>query len=99
MEEFEQLHLWKEYDPQVNDYVIWDKGEYGSDEGWVYFKDAEYITIETGVKPKPNDDYTKNDNHQYVHTLLLCGHHFWGQLKYVKSRTTKGPKHYSECED
>ena len=99
MEEFEQLRLWEDYEPQVNDYVIWDKGEYGSDEGWVYFKDAEYITIETGDKPKPNDDYTKNDKHQYIHTLLLCGHNFWGQLKYVKSRTTKCPKHYSECED
>ena len=99
MEEFEQLRLWEDYEPQVNDYVIWDKGEYGSDEGWVYFKDAEYITIETVFKPKPNDDYTNNDKHQYIHTLLLCGHNFWGQLKYVKSRTTKCPKHYSECED
>ena len=26
------------YEPEVNDYVIWDKGEYGIDEGWVYFK-------------------------------------------------------------
>jgi hypothetical protein len=26
------------YEPEVNDYVIWDKGEYGKDEGWVYFK-------------------------------------------------------------
>ena len=87
------------YVPKVNDYVIWDKGEYGSDEGWVYFKDAEYITIETGVKPKPNDDYTKNDKHQYIHTLLLCHHHYWDQLKYVKSRKSQRPKHYSECED
>ena len=41
--------------PKVNDYVIWDKGEYGSDEGWVYFCCDEYITIETGVRPKPKD--------------------------------------------
>ena len=26
------------YEPEVNDYVIWDKGEYGKEEGWVYFK-------------------------------------------------------------
>jgi len=32
------------YVPKVNDYVIWDKGEYGSDEGWVYFFCDEYIT-------------------------------------------------------
>ena len=27
----------EQYIPQVNDYVIWDKGEYGKEEGWVYF--------------------------------------------------------------
>ena len=26
------------YEPNVDDYVIWDRGEYGKDEGWVYFK-------------------------------------------------------------
>ena len=26
------------YEPEVNDYVIWDQGEYGRHEGWVYFK-------------------------------------------------------------
>ena len=38
MSDYVQLPLWKPYDPQVNDYVIWDKGEYGIDKGWVYFK-------------------------------------------------------------
>ena len=37
MPDYVQLPLWKPYDPQVNDYVIWDRGEYGKDEGWVYF--------------------------------------------------------------
>ena len=41
MEEFEQLRLWEDYEPQVNDYVIWDKGKFGIDEGWVYFKSDE----------------------------------------------------------
>ena len=35
MPDYVQLPLWKPYDPQVNDYVIWDKGKYGRDEGWV----------------------------------------------------------------
>ena len=26
------------YEPEVNDYVVWDRGEYGIDKGWVYFK-------------------------------------------------------------
>ena len=77
------------YVPKVNDYVIWDKGEYGSDEGWVYFYSDEYITIETGVKPKPVCQYTKNDRHKFIHTLLLCYEKDWCQLKYIKSRKSK----------
>ena len=100
MEEFEQLCLWEEYKPRVNDYVIWDKGEYGSDEGWVYFVDEEYITIETGVKPKPKDEYEKHPRHRMIHTLLLCPFQFWCQLKYVKSRTPlESINHYSQCDD
>jgi hypothetical protein len=30
------------YEPQVNDFVKWNKGV----EGWVYFKCEDYITIE-----------------------------------------------------
>ena len=89
------------YEPEVNDYVIWDKGEYGKDEGWVYFKcppleekkgfrtNLRYITIETGVKPKPNCSYTKNERHKMIHTLLLCFEHDWINLKYIKSRKHK----------
>ena len=59
------------YEPEVDDYVVWDRGEYGKDEGWVYFKGdpvdnelriksgwnpvARYITIETGVRDKPKE--------------------------------------------
>ena len=91
MEETEQLSLWEEYKPKVNDYVIWDKHEYGKDEGWVYFKSPEYITIETGIKPRPKGDYTAGNGngrvlHRHVHTLLLCHRPFWGQLKYIKTR-------------
>ena len=100
MEGYEQLQLWEDYEPQVDDYVIWEKvGDDNYDEGWVYFKSYEYITIETGIKPKPKDDYTKHDKHKYIHTLLLCGHQFWSQLKYVKSRQSQCPHHYSECDD
>ena len=89
------------YEPEVNDYVVWDRGEYGKDEGWVYFKGdpvedikgfstcPRYITIETGVKPKPVCQYTKNDRHKFIHTLLLCYEKDWCQLKYIKSRKSK----------
>ena len=106
MEEFEQLWLWKQYDPCVNDYVVWDKGEYGSDEGWVYFKCEEYITIETGVKPRSKTDHIQGSNgksrvlHRYVHTLLLCNKDKWCQLEYIKSRKpVEDIQHYSECDD
>ena len=86
------------YVPKVNDYVIWDKGIYGKDEGWVYFFSEEYITIETAVRPRP-DAECEGSLHKYIHTLLLCHSQFWKQLKYVKSRNSAHPQHYSECED
>ena len=86
------------YIPKVNDYVIWDKGEYGRDEGWVYFFSEEYITIETGVKPRP-DAECEGSRHQFIHTLLLCHAEFWKDLQYVKSRKSAHPQHYSECDN
>ena len=73
------------YEPEVNDYVVWDRGEYGKDEGWVYFKGdpvepkkgfntpARYITIETGVKDRPKEeiDCKSSLKHSKTHTLLL----------------------------
>ena len=86
------------YIPKVNDYVIWDKGEYGRDEGWVYFFSEEYITIETGIKPRP-DAECEGSRHQFIHTLLLCHAEFWKDLQYVKSRKSANPQHYSECDN
>ena len=90
------------YVPKVNDYVIWDKGEYGKDEGWVYFVDDAYITIETGVRPKPKEilDCKSSNRHKMIHTLLLCHAQFWNQLQYVKARTPHEQiEHYSQCDD
>ena len=76
------------YEPQVDDYVIWDRGEYGRDEGWVYFVCDEYITIETHVKPRPVCEYTSEKKilHQMIHTLLLCYKQDWEKLEYVTNR-------------
>ena len=89
------------YDPQVGDYVVWERPYWGGilkDEGWVYFKGdppvpkkgwvtaPTYITIETGVSPKPNCNYAKKDPHKMIHTLLLCYSTNWHQLKYIKNR-------------
>jgi len=62
------------YDPQVDDYVIWNRPNGDIEEGWVYFKGdpidnekrvkdgwnsvSRYITIETNVRDKPNCMYS-----------------------------------------
>ena len=86
------------YVPKVNDYVIWDKGKYGKDEGWVYFFSEEYITIETDVRPRP-DAECEGSRHKFIHTLLLCHAQSWNELEYVKSRKSAHPQHYSECDN
>ena len=86
------------YIPKVNDYVIWDKGEYGKDEVWVYFFCEEYITIDSGVKPRP-DAECEGSRHKFIHTLLLCHAPFWNELEFDKSRKSKHPQHYSECDN
>ena len=73
------------YTPAVNDYVLWDKGKF-SVEGWVYFIDSAYITIETGVKCKDEEDIQHCPIHEKTHTLVVCYPESWHQLKYVKTR-------------
>ena len=62
------------YEPQVDDYVIWNRPNGDIEEGWVYFKGdpidnekrikdgwnsvSRYITIETNVRDKPDCVYT-----------------------------------------
>tara|TARA_B000000475_G_C15584110_1_gene277812 strand:+ start:92 stop:409 length:318 start_codon:yes stop_codon:yes gene_type:complete len=91
------------YFPKVDDYVIWDQGEHGSHQGWVYFvadppevkkgfrTNPRYITIEIHVYPKKHCTYTsgKPMRHKMNHTLLLCNERYWHQLKFVKSRSLK----------
>jgi len=79
------------YSPQVDDYVKWR-----NDEGWVYFKGDEYLTIEVSVKDKPKCEYTKEEKHKKVHCLVVCHHWYWNELQYVKNRredTYKSQEH------
>ena len=80
-------------DPQVDDYVTW-----GNHEGWVYFRSDDYITIELGVRPKPNCEYTRQEKHKYIHTLLCCFHYQWGELDYVHTRKNKYGKTLEDME-
>ena len=70
------------YTPEVNDYVQWTKGV----EGWVYFKDKEYITIEQSVRPKDNVNYKACSLHRNERVLVLCYSEQWKELIYVRSR-------------
>ena len=73
------------YVPKVNDYVQWNRDKY-SVEGWVYFVDNAYITIEIGVKCKDDEDIINCPIHKKTHTLVVCFPEYYHQLKYIKTR-------------
>lgn len=67
------------YVPKIDDYVKWRNIE-----GWVYFVDNEYITIEVGTKEKTDDLVPMHKKH---HILIVCHNWYWDELEYVKSRS------------
>jgi hypothetical protein len=75
------------YEPQVNDYVEWDNQR--KLEGWVYFKEKEYLTIEISVRPKDCDNYQACCLHRNERVLVLCYRNQWKELKYIKSRKSR----------
>lgn len=76
------------YKPSLNDYVMWTKGI----EGWVYFVDNDYITIETRVVPKDPENYRACSLHRNERLLVICYKDQWNELKYTGYREDK----YSE---
>ena len=70
------------YVPKIDDYVTWKNGV----EGWVYFKDKEYITIEVNVRPKDDTNYQACCLHRNERLLVVCYKEQWDQLEYVKTR-------------
>ena len=74
------------YEPQVNDYVVWNNGK--DVEGWVYFKCDEYITIEHSVRPKDEINLECCPIHRNERLLVICYHNQWNQLEYIQSRTS-----------
>ena len=85
------------YIPRLNDYVKWTNSLGHTVEGWVYFVDEEYITIEIGVKPRPQCQYTnrKKPLHKMIHTLLLCYPYQWHELESVSYTHLTLPTIYS----
>ena len=76
------------YTPQIDDYVKWNDLS-----GWVYFICDDYITIEIGVKDKPDELVYF---HKKTHCLLLCYREDWKDLVYVKNRKTNGNEYKSQ---
>lgn len=72
------------YSPRVNDYVRWK-----NEEGWVYFVDSEYITIETRTIPKDDANVNACPIHQNNRVLVLCYHSDWHQLEYITRRSSR----------
>lgn len=70
------------YIPKINDYVTWTKDV----EGWIYFTDKDYITIEVDVKPKDPINYEACNLHRNNRLLVLCYSNQWHELNYIKSR-------------
>lgn len=77
------------YIPKLNDYVKWTDSLGKTLEGWVYFYDEEYVSIEIGVKDKPHCQYTKDQKHKKIHILVVCHNQYWHQLEYIKNRESE----------
>lgn len=73
------------YEPKVNDYVVWHTTPHPV-EGWVYFVDSAYITIEIGTSDKDEENIYHCPIHRKTHCLILCYPENWNQLEYIKSR-------------
>ena len=71
------------YKPRLNDYVKWTDSLGIITEGWVYFIDQEYFTIEIGVREKVDDLV---EFHKKTHCLVLCHKCYWDEVKYIKCR-------------
>ena len=76
------------YIPEVDDYVRWNKEQH-SVEGWIYYKDSQYITIEIGVKCKNEENVVACPIHEKTHTLVVCFPEYYHQLQYIKTRANK----------
>ena len=75
------------YEPEVDDYVVWERPNGDIDEGWVYFKGepvdneqrvkngwnplSQYITIETSVKPKHDCVYSSGKPMRHKYIHVL----------------------------
>ena len=69
------------YVPEVDHYV-----RHKHLEGWIYFIDREYLTLEILVRKKSEESYNDAMFHRNERCLVLVYTEDWKDLKYVKKR-------------
>ena len=69
------------YVPQVDHYV-----RHKHLEGWIYFIDKEYLTLEILVRKKSEESYNDAMFHRNERCLVVVYPEDWKDLKYVKKR-------------
>jgi len=77
------------YQPKINDYVKWKHLE-----GWIYFVDKEYITIEIMVRKKSQESYKDCNLHRNERCLVLCFPEQYDELEYIKNRRPNKIMHH-----
>lgn len=75
------------YVPEVDHYV-----RYGDIEGWIYFVDKEYLTLEIMVREKSEESFNDATFHRNERCLVLVYPEDWKNLEYVKKRQKRGKK-------
>lgn len=84
------------YTPKLDDYVKWTDSLGRVVEGWVYFVDSEYITIEIGVKCKDDENIADCPIHKKTHCLIVCYPQYWHGLEYIKNRRGEEDQYKSQ---
>ena len=69
------------YVPQVDHYV-----KHKHMEGWIYFVDKQYLTLEIMVREKSEESFNDATFHRNERCLVLVYPEDWKHLEYVKKR-------------
>jgi len=77
------------YVPEVDHYVRWNGQGL---EGWIYFIDREYLTLEIMVRKKSEESFNDAMFHRNERCLVIVYPEDWKDLEYVKKRVKKGKK-------
>ena len=80
------LNVSSRYVPRKDDYVRWNRSTGEVDEGWVYFKGDEYISIEVLAKCKTDENVKHCPLHKKIYVLIVCQNWFWNELEYISNR-------------